>query len=297
MTNEEVLNSIREGASSNSSQLYGWLLLAATLLVFGGLGAFHWNVRFTALLAAAIFIHEAGHLLAMKIYRYKNLKMMFIPLIGGLAQGETDDHDAFKIAIIAFAGPMVGIVSCWISAALWHYTQQAIYLEYARLSLFINLFNLLPLLPLDGGHILNELLFARFPKVEAVFRFLAGIGLALLALRFHSWVLGILAYLMLVSLSMSYKLSRAASRLRHMDGFKGDALTEEKIAVIRDELKKAAPRYEEASHIKRLPREIKALWASSNKAFPSTAASVLVSVLYIVVTLAMSVATLIAIHV
>ncbi|MCC5808581.1 MAG: hypothetical protein JJU00_19800 [Opitutales bacterium] len=96
MSSEELLRKIRNLDEEESSSFQGWFLLAASLLLFAGTGFVAWGLHFIILATVAIFIHELGHLVAMRIFRYKNLKMMFIPLLGGLASGRPRRHDGYR---------------------------------------------------------------------------------------------------------------------------------------------------------------------------------------------------------
>lgn len=82
------------------------------------------------------------------------------------------------------------------------------------LLLTINSFNLLPLLPLDGGRILSQVLFSRRPILELVFGVLTGGMLVLLALAGRSWWLGCVGGLVILNSLRGHRLSHAAQGLR-----------------------------------------------------------------------------------
>jgi hypothetical protein len=173
---------------------------------------------------------------------------------------------------------------------------EKILIEFAYLSLFINAFNLLPIVPLDGGHFLNETLFNRFPKAELAFKILAIIGLGLLSYFFRSWIFGLIAFFMLFTLGVSYKMAEAASSLRQEDGMKGSELTVEKIGRIREMIREANPHFESERNIKRLPNVVNGMWNRINKIFPSIPTTVFLLVAYVVVGFGFSTFTLGFIH-
>lgn len=284
MTDYQILNAIDKMDSSKKSRINGWILLIVSGALFVGAGAMRWDWKLVIYFVVAIFIHELGHLMAMKLFKYKNLKMMFLPFIGGAASGQTDEQDSYKIAMISIFGPFVGFLSCYISVILGTITDQQIFFGYARLSLILNAFNLLPILPLDGGQYLNETLFSRFPRVEMVFKILAILGLAFLAFKLEGWILGIIAFVMLLSLPASYKMAVAAKDLRSDENLSGNDLTVEKVGLIRDRIHDANPTLE--NNEKALINAIKGTWIRVNKTFPSLPKTCFLVVVYIVMVFA-----------
>lgn len=288
MENSEIYEIIKSGPKKPNGNLNVWLLLFVSLFAFMGVGLFSWNIEFLVLLVITIMIHELGHLLAMKIFKYKNLKMMFLPFLGGMASGESTEQNAFKIAMISIFGPVIGFVSCLVSAVLGAMTNEMVFFEYAYLALYVNAFNLLPIMPLDGGQFLNETLFNRFPKAELIFKILAIIGLGCLSYFFASWVFGVIALFMFITLHFSYQMAKIARDLRNEAGFKDGDITEEKIDRIRKAIKWVSPQFETAKDPNGLINLIKGTWIRVNKIFPSVTTTVLLVITYIVVTFGFS---------
>ena len=86
--------------------------------------------------------------------------------------------------------------------------------ELAGVLVLLNAFNLLPLAPLDGGRLLEVLLFSRHAVLAAAFRVLAVCGLAGIALLTDGVVLWVLAGLILVSVPMAYKQTAGVTAFR-----------------------------------------------------------------------------------
>jgi hypothetical protein len=80
--------------------------------------------------------------------------------------------------------------------------------------LILNAFNLLPFMPLDGGRIMNLLIFRRHPILEVLFKLFAVAGLTLAAILFWSPILGVVAVLTLISIPFGYNLASRARQLR-----------------------------------------------------------------------------------
>lgn len=113
-----------------------------------------------------LFIHEIGHFLLMKLYQYKNVKILFVPLMGAFVQGKKELYQQKQSFFVIMAGPIPGIL---IGTILLYFGEIFGYnwmKELSILFLFINMLNLLPLDMLDGGQILK--LF--FDKNEEIFQ-------------------------------------------------------------------------------------------------------------------------------
>jgi len=108
-------------------------------------------------LTAIIVFHEMGHFLAMKFYKYQELGIFFIPLMGAYVSGKKQNVSQKQSAVILMAGPLPGIILgllChFISAEMDIYFLEKV----AWIFVFLNLFNLLPVYPLDGGQLLHRL--------------------------------------------------------------------------------------------------------------------------------------------
>jgi len=106
-----------------------------------------WAVGFVVLM----FVHEMGHALELKRLGVPFSAPIFIPFVGAMIGMKGLPEDAWKEARVGLAGPVLGSAGaavCWaIAEATDSNTMRAI----AYVGFFLNLFNLLPFLPLDGG--------------------------------------------------------------------------------------------------------------------------------------------------
>jgi Zn-dependent protease len=102
---------------------------------------------------ALIFCHEMGHYIAA---RQKNLDVglpTFLPFVGAWIQLKEQPVNAEVEAYVAYAGPLVGTLSAFALYFLGRETDNHLFLALAQAGFLINLFNLIPLHPLDGGRI------------------------------------------------------------------------------------------------------------------------------------------------
>jgi Zn-dependent protease len=104
-------------------------------------------------LVVLLFVHEMGHVLEAKHQGLPVSAPLFIPFMGALITMKQMPHNAWREAKLAIAGPLLGS-----AGALALYVAGVAYdsrplKAIAFLGFFLNLFNLLPVVPLDGGRI------------------------------------------------------------------------------------------------------------------------------------------------
>lgn len=139
-----------------------WLKSFMSLAAYLVLGYYIFpSYKILLLITIIVIIHEMGHFIAMKIFHYKDLGMFFIPLLGAYVSGSKREVSQKESAIILLAGPVPGII---IGIVFYMLVAKDGSLEFAGLSFYtialafilLNLINLLPVYPLDGGQLLNR---------------------------------------------------------------------------------------------------------------------------------------------
>lgn len=192
-----------------------------------------------AWLATILFIHELGHYLAMKFFKYEDLSIFFIPLVGAAAGGTKEKISQKEKAIVLLAGPVPGII---IGLILYLVGNSADVPELARISyafVILNLFNLLPIYPLDGGQLFRTLFMPTRDVLSAIF-ILVSVGLITwYAIDNKQWFLLMIPGFLLIRLIDQFHLARVRIRLKEagIDYNKTYAdLTDEEYWLIRDEL-------------------------------------------------------------
>ncbi len=194
-----------------------WGFFGASVAAFVLLGALLWNLQLALILLGVIAFHEAGHYLAMRVFGYRNVQMLMLPLVGGVTLGFEANPSAAQRAWMLLMGPLPGIVLGWLlllAAALLHLDQRWSWLnQLVTTLLLVNYLNLLPIPPLDGGRVLQALLPARWVGVELVFLAVAGIAGSVAALYLHLPLIAVLALAGLLTLPAMWQMRRVVRAL------------------------------------------------------------------------------------
>lgn len=131
--------------------------LASMFVSLGGYALiFGWKFAFA--IVYLIFVHEMGHLVAAKIKKIPTSPAIFIPFMGAaIGMDPKNIKDAKTEFFIAYGGPLAGLISIIPAFALYMMTQDPYWGLVIQLGALINLFNLFPVSPLDGGRIVTVL--------------------------------------------------------------------------------------------------------------------------------------------
>jgi Zn-dependent protease len=116
--------------------------------------------QFAVILVAAIFIHELGHVWSMRRCGMPVKGVYLLPFVGGVAVGQADAENRLSEAQnyeIAMMGPVFGLASTLPLLLVYAATGSDFWGTSAAFVAIVNLFNLLPIFPLDGGRVLRAL--------------------------------------------------------------------------------------------------------------------------------------------
>jgi len=119
---------------------------------------FSW--KFALAIMVQLFVHEYGHVHAMRRTGMRVRGMYFLPFVGALAVTDDAFRSRRQQAYVALAGPIWGSALALVPAALYAWTGEASWAAVAAWWALINLFNLLPIAPLDGGRAMQALAFS-----------------------------------------------------------------------------------------------------------------------------------------
>jgi Zn-dependent protease len=159
-------------ARSRLDQL-GWLLAA--------IASFWWLLgwRDAAILVLVIVMHELGHAAAMLATGRGVRLITLVPFFGGMAFPKRRYETQWQRALVALMGPGLSLVPTLALVWLAYSTDSVLAAHAAFLSAAVNVLNLLPLVPLDGGIVIDSLLRSLHGRLSQVIAWLGiGAGLA-----------------------------------------------------------------------------------------------------------------------
>jgi Zn-dependent protease len=116
-----------------------------------------WGLPFALGFVALLFVHEMGHVIAIKFEGGKASWPFFIPFMGAMIAARSFGDDAAAEARVGLAGPVLGTVGSAVCFFIWKDTGHQIWQGLAYFGFFLNLFNLIPVLPLDGGRAMSAM--------------------------------------------------------------------------------------------------------------------------------------------
>lgn len=138
-----------------TAKVFKVALAAASVSVYSVMFTF----EFAVALVAILVFHEYGHLRAMKKFGIPTKGMYLIPFVGGLAVGDKPGS-RWQDVYISLMGPIYGLLMTVVFYVAYLITGNHFAGLVASTSALINLFNLLPVYPLDGGRVIKSLVFS-----------------------------------------------------------------------------------------------------------------------------------------
>ena len=177
---DDALVAMREKLRKHEQPSHvGW----RTLFFLGSLAAFVYFMRESGPVVIAVVVgvlafHEAGHFVAMKALGYENMNVFFVPFLGAAVSGRARKPGGWRAGVVSLAGPVPGLVLAAVLTPLLPSLGSVPVVRVAVSTLvFVNALNLLPFLPLDGGRVMNTILFSRHRYLELAGTVIGVIGL------------------------------------------------------------------------------------------------------------------------
>ncbi len=214
-----VLSKFRK--QENASSI--WIRSLASLAMYLIIGYYIFpGLHYLLLITSIVLIHELGHFAAMKFFHYKDLGIFFIPLLGAYVSGSKRNISQKESAVILLAGPLPGMI---IGLAFYFLGLQSgnsgqiagiPFQTISLLFLLLNLFNLLPVYPLDGGQLLNRVFLNENNWLILVFNVLSAVlitWLALFGFQKPVYLLLIFPVLLLVRLFSGQKMTAIEKKI------------------------------------------------------------------------------------
>lgn len=171
--------------------VFSLMLFALSFVLF-----FDTQIDFLLQIVFVVLFHELGHFALMKRYGYQNVRMLFLPLMGAFVHGFKESYRQKESLLVVLAGPLPGIilgVVLWILGFEWNSNWM---IQTALLLFIVNILNLLPILPMDGGRLLNLLFQEKIELFQVVFSFIISLGLIALGYFTDWYILLVFGFLM-----------------------------------------------------------------------------------------------------
>jgi Zn-dependent protease len=207
----------------NSMQAPRWFRWSAFAITAGGfiaLGAWWWGLTVALVIAGVLAVHEAGHWLAMRKASFRDVQVFFVPGMGAATSGEKHDASPLTHLAVYLAGPLPGLLlgiaaAAWmvfgtVDANAWWYP---LLMTAIRAALLINLLNLLPVMPLDGGRVVDLFVMGRLPWMRFVFAIGSAAALLWAGIASGDNVLRTLGILLFFGVPHQYQMAKVSADL------------------------------------------------------------------------------------
>jgi len=216
-----------------------WGLTAFSIVLFVGvfLLVFNDQLQFVLFLILVLFIHEMGHYLFMKLFKYENVRMLFIPLMGAFVQGSKDKYSQKQSFIVVSAGPFPGLyigIILLVISSIYKYDWMV---ELSFLFLFLNSINLLPIDPMDGGQLFKLLVNRKRDLFLLIFSLLSSLTLIGIGFLIKSWLMVAFGFIMAIkirSIQRNYIIRKKLDELHVNYVSTYEELPNRSYALIRD---------------------------------------------------------------
>jgi Zn-dependent protease len=130
---------------------------SASMLVSIGAYSLIWGWKFALGFVLLLLVHELGHVIQLRREGIPASAPMFIPFLGALVALKALPKDAAAEARVGLAGPVLGSLAALVPLGIYELTGDELFQALAFVGFFLNLFNLLPVVPLDGGRAMAAL--------------------------------------------------------------------------------------------------------------------------------------------
>lgn len=194
--------------------------LVKVALAGASLAAYSWlfSFQFAVALILCLVVHEYGHVRAMRYFNIATKGIYLIPFFGGMAVSDSKINTRWQDVVISIMGPIFGLgLSLLLLLAYW-ITGNIFFAGLAVLNSLLNVINLLPILPLDGGHILKSVSFSMNSRLGLVLCVAAALAGILVSYAFGLTLLGLFLLLGSIEIFSEWR-GRHQSHLLPLDRY------------------------------------------------------------------------------
>lgn len=130
---------------------------AVSMALTIGVYAVAYGIWFALGLVGLLFVHEYGHYYMAKRVGLAVSGPVFIPFIGAFIGMKEEPKDVVTEAKVGYAGPLFGSAAAVLALMVYWATGNEFAAVMANLGFILNLFNLMPVHPLDGGRVVGAI--------------------------------------------------------------------------------------------------------------------------------------------
>lgn len=195
------------------------ILTASTMALSAVIYGWTYGPAFGVGLVAMLFVHEMGHVIAMRRVGMKTSAPVFIPFLGAVIFAPPMKDRAIE-AYVGYGGPFLGSLGALVCMAAWAVTGSSILLLTAFVGIYINLLNMIPISPLDGGRIGQivgpHVIYVGMVALVALTLFSGEPGMMLIwilslqEVRWRVWVRPLIASVMLIVMTVLFSYGYGA---------------------------------------------------------------------------------------
>ena len=165
-----------------------WMAVISALILWPFFGLTPTGLILSSVLTAVVALHELGHMLAFRMMGHKSARMIFIPILGGIALGGRPYNRHFEIGFSALMGagfsvfPVAAAVLLYPTATAHGWNAAAAGLaSFGMIGAIFNLANLVPVWKFDGGQVIRQVFDGKLAQAFASFTVLGALLLVGLA--------------------------------------------------------------------------------------------------------------------
>jgi Zn-dependent protease len=126
-----------------------------SMLLSVGAYAMMWGWKFAVGFVLLLFVHELGHAIAMRRLGIPAGAPVFIPFVGAVIAMRGMPRNAWIEAVVGIGGPLLGTLGAAVCLLIGFATGHLFWFGLASTGFMLNLFNMIPVSPLDGGRIVG----------------------------------------------------------------------------------------------------------------------------------------------
>lgn len=179
--------------------------------------AYVYSWQFAVIIISMLIVHEYGHIWAMQRCGIKTKGIYLIPFVGGLAVSDGMAKTRWDEVYIAMMGPVFGFALSLVSMVIYYITRDPLFAACASWMAFVNILNLFPVSPLDGGRVLKSVTLSLHNTLGLVYMAGALLLLILGVIFLGLWTLLVLLIIGLAELYFEYQNVRLQKALDEFD--------------------------------------------------------------------------------